>query len=198
MIVFVIPNISDLQIRNTCSRRIQCIEYGHYSRPIIIVIASTVGYTPGRPTTQQRPGDVIILVLGAGINHSHPFDIALAPYIRSTPLTICRYGTTGSAPTTDGTKVFSTLWLGFATLSLGHMVSKIIGYKLSSKIHSIRDRVLTHALDKDLFIDIDAFNRVSDGEIDRAEWLCYNLLKGALKLSCVLACRAWQEGYTLI
>ena len=94
-------------------------------------------------------------------------------------------GTTGSAPTTDGTKVFSTVWLGFATLALGHMVSKIIGYKLSSKIHSIRDRVLTHALDKDFFNDIDASNGVVDGEIDRAEWLCYNLLKGERVGRCV-------------
>eukprot|EP00729_Bicosta_minor_P004778 gene4778-18435_t len=79
-----------------------------------------------------------------------------------TSMTTVGYGTTGSAPTTDGAKVFASLWLGFSTLALANMASKIISYKLDSKIHRIRDRVLTHAFDRDFFSDLDQINKRFD------------------------------------
>jgi hypothetical protein len=151
-----------------------------------------------------------------------------ALYFVVTSMTTVGYGTKSVVPSTVATKVFSIIWLAFATLALGHMVrytgcflgvvlrvahqrdnainwcdvtcpyydvtctrkvSKIISYQLDSKIHRIRDRVLTHALDKHTFEQINYRASVAGfgggaavgstkTEIDRAEWLCYNLLEG--------------------
>ena len=72
-------------------------------------------------------------------------------------------------------KIFSFFWLGFATLSLGKAVSDVIDYVLTFKILSIRDRVLHHKINSELFSQMD---ETEDGRISKYEFLKWQLVNG--------------------